>query len=95
MAIELELSDKSESRYREIILRYRMAKEFERVIYFTGRPFIGELMTKVILNRTPHKDDTPETGKFYFADAFQFLGDPQGTPVTNGKINILTIGGPI
>jgi DNA-binding Lrp family transcriptional regulator len=91
-AIELELSDKSESRYREIVLRYRIAKEYDRVLYFTGRPFIRELMTKVILNRVTHKEETPETGKFFFADAFQFLKDPAATPITNGKINLLTIG---
>lgn len=36
VALELELTAKSERRYREIILKYRLAKEFETVVYITS-----------------------------------------------------------
>src|SRR3989344_927329 len=34
-AVELELSAKSEKRYREIVLRYRLSRAFDRVLYIT------------------------------------------------------------
>lgn len=36
MALELELTAKSERRYRELILKYRLAKDFESVVYITS-----------------------------------------------------------
>lgn len=36
MALELELTVKSEKRYRELILKYRLAKDFESVVYITS-----------------------------------------------------------
>lgn len=36
VALELELTAKSERRYRELILKYRLAKDFESVVYITS-----------------------------------------------------------
>jgi hypothetical protein len=36
VALELELTAKSEKRYRELILKYRLAKDFESVVYITS-----------------------------------------------------------
>ncbi|MFP5492527.1 MAG: replication-relaxation family protein, partial [Bacteriovoracia bacterium] len=36
MAIELELTAKSEKRYRQILTEYRIAQEFERILYITS-----------------------------------------------------------
>lgn len=36
IAIELELTAKSEKRYRELILKYRLAKDFTKVLYVTS-----------------------------------------------------------
>ena len=35
VALELELTSKSERRYRDLILKYRLAKDFESVVYIT------------------------------------------------------------
>ncbi len=93
IAIELELSDKSEKRYREIVLRYRLSKEYAAVIYFVDDPFIRGLLTRVILNRNPHPQEKTSTGKFYFSGASQFLNNPMATPITNGALDIREKGG--
>ena len=95
VAIELELSDKSESRYREIVLRYRMANEYSKVIYFVGRQFIRDVMTRVILNRPVGKGETPDTDKFEFFDAFEFLKASPEKATANDNTKPLTIGGTI
>jgi DNA-binding Lrp family transcriptional regulator len=84
VAIELELSDKSERRYREIVLRYRLSEVFEKVIYFTGNPFIKSIMTRVILNRTPQREEIPMTDKFYFSPHMEFINSPSQVPISNG-----------
>ncbi len=84
VAIELELSDKSERRYREIVLRYRLSREYTRVIYFVDEPFIQNLLTRVILNRNPYAHENPNTGRFYFSRANEFLTNPTLSPISNG-----------
>ena len=93
LAIELELSDKSEHRYREIVLRYRLSREYDKALYFVGQPFIQSIMTKVILNRNPHPDEKPDTGKFYFASAMEFINRPSSTPISNGVNDLGQKGG--
>ncbi len=88
MAIELELSGKAEKRYREIVLRYRLSKEYERVVYFIDDPFIRGLLTRVILNRNAHAEETPRTGKFYFSKLSDFLKSPEQVPITSGAEDI-------
>lgn len=93
VAIELELSSKSERRYQEILLRYRMSKEYQQVIYFLDDPYIERLITRVILNRTPHPKETYTTGKFYFSQANEFITKPETTAIANGGRGIGLIGG--
>ncbi len=83
-SVELELSDKSERRYRELVLRYRLSKDYARVLYFVGHPSIEALLTRVILNRNPQPFEKSATGKFYFSRAFEFINRPQLTPISNG-----------
>ena len=92
IAVELELNDKSEKRYREIVLRYRMS-EFEKVIYLVGRPGIFRLIARVITNRNVDANVPPDTGRFYFADAFEFLNNPDKVPITNGVVALSEKGG--
>lgn len=40
VALELELTSKSEKRYRELILKYRLSKEFDSVMYVTASEVI-------------------------------------------------------
>lgn len=93
LAIELELSDKSEKRYREIVMRYRLSKEYAAVIYFINDPFVQGLLTRVILNRNPHPQEKPSTAKFYFSKANEFINNPASTPITNGVSDIWEKGG--
>ena len=37
IALELELTAKSEKRYRELILKYRLSKDFNKVLYVTNQ----------------------------------------------------------
>jgi DNA-binding Lrp family transcriptional regulator len=48
MALELELTAKSEKRYRELILKYRLSKDFNKVLYVTNQKQI-ETKIKTIL----------------------------------------------
>lgn len=95
IAIELELSDKSEKRYREIVMRYRLSKEYARVIYFIEDPFIQSLLTRVILNRSPHRQERPSTAKFYFSKLSEFINHPNDAPITNGVLDVREKGGQI
>ncbi len=93
VAVELELSSKSERRYQEIVLRYRMSKEYHEVIYFLDDPYIERLITRVILNRNPHPKEVPMTGKFTFVRASEFITNPETTAVLNGSSDISETGG--
>lgn len=84
-AIELELNGKSEKRYRELILRYRLSKVFTRVIYILANPQIQGSISKVILNRNIHPNETPETGKFYFGQLADILKNPSTCVLSNGQ----------
>jgi len=84
VAVELELTDKSEKRYQEIILRYRLAKDVARMVYVTPDPYIRRLISKVIVGRDIHASENPQTGKFYFADLHSVLNNPDQAEITNG-----------
>mgnify|MGYP007071031023 CR=1 FL=1 len=51
-AVELECTAKSERRYREIVLRYRLQSAFDRVLYVTDRDEVVQKLTR-ILDRKP------------------------------------------
>ncbi|MCK6597221.1 MAG: hypothetical protein L6Q37_02560, partial [Bdellovibrionaceae bacterium] len=48
IALELELTAKSERRYRELILKYRLAKDFESVIYVTSSEVIRNKIQNIL-----------------------------------------------
>ncbi len=93
VAIELELNSKSERRYQEIVLRYRMSQEYQRVIYFLDDPYIAKLITRLILNRNPHPKEVPMTGKFTFVRLSEFITNPETTASANGGRDISSTGG--
>lgn len=63
-AVELELTPKSEKRYREIVLRYRLQSAFDRVLYVTDSREVVQKLARV-LERNPEKLGlNPPTEKF-------------------------------
>lgn len=55
VALELELTAKSEKRYRELILKYRLAKDFDHVLYVTSHQQV-EAKIKSVLGLTDLSD---------------------------------------
>lgn len=51
-AVELECTAKSEKRYREIVLRYRLQSAFDRVLYVTDKAEVVQKLARV-LDRKP------------------------------------------
>lgn len=78
MALELELTAKSEKRYRELILRYRLSKDFKRVIYVTSGRQIEAKIKSVI-------------GYAQVSDRFEFL-QLTDVLVTNDAKNLHPLG---
>lgn len=75
VALELELTAKSEKRYRELILKYRLAKDFDHVLYVTSHAQI-EAKIKSVLG---HSD---QTGRFKFVHVKDIFESNVG-PLTN------------
>jgi DNA-binding Lrp family transcriptional regulator len=88
MAIELELSAKSERRYREIILSYRLNPRYSHVLYVTAQKAIAEKIRNQISHAPVPGMGTPETGKFYFVELERLITCPERAPITNGKDSI-------
>lgn len=84
IAIELELTAKSEKRYREIILQYRLNSQFQRVLYITAGKTISDKIKRHITNQKVIPGLLkPATGKFYFVSLSDILSDPFGAKISN------------
>jgi len=85
IAIELELTVKSKSRYRQIILNYRLSTAFKKIIYVAGSDTIKERIRSQItqLKRLPGQAP-PSTERFYFVTLSDFLRAPLAVRITNG-----------
>ncbi|MCB0415200.1 MAG: replication-relaxation family protein [Bdellovibrionales bacterium] len=66
VAIELELTAKSENRYQEIIHQYRVHSDFSHVLYVVGKENLFLKMGGLITGFKNRFKATDETGKFYF-----------------------------
>lgn len=89
IAIELELSLKSEQRYRDLILKYRLAHDFKKVIYVTAFHSIQAKLIEVISHKQLPNAPKVFTDKFYFVDLKELLGGLVHSAISNGKDNIL------
>ena len=65
-AIELELTAKSERRYRHIILDYRMSKTFSKVLFVTASETIRRKIMTEVLGEKVHDYKIQNVGKFFF-----------------------------
>lgn len=88
MAIELELTAKSEKRYRQILTEYRIAQEFERILYITSHVSIEEKIRSLLTHKKVDGFARPSTGKFYFSSLPDFFKDTNNLTLTNGTENL-------
>jgi hypothetical protein len=66
MALELELTAKSEMRYRDIILSYRTSSEFETVLYVVKDKSIHRKLGGLITGFNSRFELSDDTDKFKF-----------------------------
>jgi DNA-binding Lrp family transcriptional regulator len=86
VAIELELTGKSNDRYRDIILQYLTSDRYEQVLYVMAGQAIAPRLRYLITNqREVPGADTPSTGKFFFTDLTKLLDGPTTAVITNGS----------
>lgn len=85
-AIELELTAKSDTRYRSILVQYMTSAEYKSVLYIVGGSVISDKIKYQITHQksTPHLR-APSTGKFYFVTLSDLLSDPRQVPISNGS----------
>lgn len=72
-AIELELTAKSNQRYREIILNYSTNQEFEKVLYIVKDEAIFKKIGGIISGYGKQFEIDDDTGKFQFLYLKEFL----------------------
>lgn len=73
MALELELTAKSEMRYREIILSYRTSSEFDSVLYVVKELSIQKKIGGLITGFNGRYEAGDDTDKFKFMTLTQIL----------------------
>lgn len=83
-AIELELTAKSDKRYRQIITEYRLNQEFEKILYVTANLTIEEKIKSVLTHKKVDGFMRPSTGKFYFVSLQDLIDDDKNFQLTNG-----------
>lgn len=76
-ALELELTAKSETRYRDIVLSYRTSSDFEKVLYVVKDDSIQQKMGGVITGYKGQYSKNDDTDKFTFCDLAQLLNNQQ------------------
>jgi len=85
VAIELELTAKSNERYRDIVLQYRLSRDFEKVLYITQDSGIQEKIKRQIIQGKANVHlPNLSTGKFYFVHLHDLLRDPHAATISNG-----------
>ncbi len=81
VALELELTAKSEKRYRELILKYQLSKDFDQVLYVTGHRQIESKIRSVL-------GPSEAMGRFRFrqiSDLLQASDEPNAFQVNGLK----------
>lgn len=81
MALELELTAKSEMRYREIILDYRINAEIDSVLYVVKDLSVQKKMGGLITGFNGHYEIGDDTDKFKFMTLAQILNSSEGEKI--------------
>lgn len=76
MALEIELTAKSEMRYRDIILSYRTSSEFKKVLYVVKDKSIQRKLGGLITGFNGRYEFIDDTDKFKFMTVDDLLNVP-------------------
>ncbi|MBX9765643.1 MAG: replication-relaxation family protein [Bdellovibrionales bacterium] len=95
VAVEAELTVKSEKRYRELLLNYQVVRRFESVVYVTGNDSIKRKVQEAVLGyrrSAENSRDNLDTGSIYFVDLKALLTKRPDALITNGvqEFNLIT-----
>jgi len=83
-ALELELTQKSDRRYREIVTGYRLSRTFPAVIYVYSNDGIATKIKEIVRGKAITGFTEIDTGRFYFAKSQDLLNNANAQ-ITNGK----------
>lgn len=92
VAVELELTAKSERRYLEIVNQYRLQNHYSKVLYVVSQSSIAEKLRYQITGMKM-QPGLPErsTGRFYFVELNSLLATPTTATIRNGTSTELAI----
>ena len=83
-ALELELTQKSDRRYRDIVTDYRLSRTFLKIIYVYSSDGIATKIKEIVRGKSVLGLPEIDTGRFYFVKVKELLNNKQ-TLITNGK----------
>ncbi len=83
-ALELELTQKSDRRYREIVTDYRLSRTFLKIVYVYSNDGIATKIKEVVRGKAIVGLNQIDTGKFYFVKIQSLLNNNKAL-ITNGK----------
>jgi len=83
LAIEVELTAKSNMRYREIISNYSTSSDFDGVLYLVKDVAIKNKIGGLITGYPNHYKDSDDTGKFSFCIINKFFEDDEIDFISN------------
>ncbi len=85
VAVELELTPKSDRRYVEIVNQYQHQSLYKKVLYVVETESLADrIRTHVTGVRRSPGQAPPHTGRFYFATLTQLLSHPHEASISNG-----------
>jgi hypothetical protein len=92
VAIELELTVKSESRYLEIVNQYQHQSTLKKVLYVVeGESMADKIRLQIVGRRMLPGEPPPDTERFYFVTLSALLRDPRHAPISNGSCELAVI----
>jgi len=83
-ALEIELTTKSNSRYREIIYNYSTSSDFKKVLYLVKNDVTQNKIGDIIIGYSGQYKKTDDTGKFYFCTISEFFKAQRNFKFANG-----------
>jgi hypothetical protein len=83
-ALEVELTAKSNMRYRDIISNYRTSSKFDKVLYLVKDEGIQNKIGAVVTGLQGNYKKTDDTDKFYFCTLSNFFNEPEEKRFSNG-----------